>query len=669
MKVSLNWLTDYVDVAMPAAELAELLTAIGLSCEGVIASESDIVLDIDVTANRPDCLGHLGVAREIAAATGAEFRMPDIGELPASGKAGELTAVEVLAPEMCPRYTARIIRGVKIGPSPRWMVERLEAVGMRSVSNVVDVTNFVLMEFSQPLHSFDLDKLDGRRIVVRPARPGEVMVSIDGTTCRLDERMLVIADASRPVAVAGVMGGLDTEVSDGTVNLLIESAQFDPLTTRYTSRTLQLMSESNLRFERGIDPVLLDAASLRACQLIVATAGGELAEGVVDVWAAPWRAKRVTLRPARCEAVLGVGTPPARQVEILAGLGLRPTVKDGAIVCTIPSHRADLTREIDLVEEIARMGGYGRIPVSADVCHPVRGESREHRTKRLAGRAMTACGFDEAVCSTFVDAAQAEHFGAASPVGVDARVRKTNNKLRTTVLPSLLTACKTNQDAGNADASLFEIATVFAPVEGRSRPAEHVELGAVTVRDLRDLRGAVEALAGDLCPGATVSVEAADAPGFATGQAGALSIDGRSAGAIGVISPAVMDYYGLHAERPVAAATVRFDVLEELAGRARVYRPLAKFPPVRRDLSVVIAEDVTWGQLAAAIGETDQPQRVSAAYVTTYRGKQIPAGLKSVTFELTYRSAAETLRGEQVDALVAEVLSKMKARFSAELRA
>jgi phenylalanyl-tRNA synthetase beta chain len=252
---------------------------------------------------------------------------------------------------------------------------------------------------------------------------------------------------------------------------------------------------------------------------------------------------------------------------------------------------------------------------------------------------------------------------------VDARVRKTNNMLRPTVLPSLLAACKTNQDAGNAEVSLFEISTVFTPVEGESRPAEHGELGATTTRDLRELRGAIEALAAELCPGVTVSVAAAEAPGLAAGKTGTLRIDGNEVGAIGVVSPAVLDFYGLHPERPIAAATVRFDVLDELAGRARVYRPLAKFPPVNRDLSVVIAEEVTWGELAGAIDRTPQPQRVAVDYVTTYRGKQIPAGRKSVTFELTYRSTRETLRSEQVDALVGEVVSTLKRKFSAELRA
>jgi len=668
MKVSLNWLTEYVEISMPARQLADMLIAMGLNAEEVVETPTDVVLHVDVTTNRPDCLGHLGIAREIAAATGAEFRPPKIGRLPTSGKAGDLTAVEVLDAALCPRYTARVVRGVKVGPSPRWMVERLDVVGVRSINNVVDVTNFVLMEYSQPLHSFDYDKLAGHRIVVRRARPGEVLVSIDQTACRLDERMLVIADAEKAVAVAGVMGGLDSEVSDSTANVLIESAQFDPLTTRYTSRKLQLMSESNFRFERGVDPVRLDEASLRACQLIIELGGGELAEGVVDVWPKPWRARKVTLRPARCDAVLGVPTAPRRQFEILGRLGLQPAWQDDKIVCAIPSHRGDLEREIDLIEEIARLDGYDRIPVGTSVRHPVLGESPARRTFRLVGEAMTAAGFDEAVSSTFIDAEQAGHFGWPEPVTADARARKSNNALRPTIVPSLLAACKTNQDAGNSEVSLFEISAVFVPASGQPAPAEHTELAAVTTRELRDLRGAVEAVVERTDPRAALAVVQRDAPGFAPGQAGELVIAGQAAGVIGMVAPEVLDHYGLNADRPIAAAALRFEAVARLADKPRAYQPLAKFPPVKRDLSLVVDDELRWSDLAAAIDQVRQPMLVAVDYVTTYRGRQIPAGRKSVTVELTYRSDEGTLRGEQVDRQVEEVVSKLKESFAAELR-
>jgi phenylalanyl-tRNA synthetase beta chain len=674
VKISLNWLTDYVDASLPSGELAEVFKHIGLPVEETISTDTDIVLDLEVTSNRPDCLGHLGVARELAAATGRPFSPPRIGELPASGKASELTSVEVLAPELCPRYTARVIRGVKVGPSPAWMVERLEAVGMRSINNVVDATNYVLMEYSQPLHSFDYDKLEGRRIVVRRAAGGEMLVSIDGTKCELDETMLVIADARRPVAIAGVMGGLNTEVSESTVNVLIEAAQFDPLSVRRTSRKLQLMSDSNYRFERGVDPVAIDEASLRACQLIVASGGGGLAEGLVDVWAKPHVPAEVAMRPARCNSLLGIEIPAQRQERILAGLGLAPIRRGERLICTIPPYRADLSREIDLIEEVGRIHGYDKIPVGGQVTHPVVPDTLATRIRRLAGEALAMAGFDEAVTFSFVDAVEAELFGHASHVAIEKLTRKTNNVLRPTLLASLLSACKTNQDAGNDEVCLFEIAACFPAARGAGNggddkrlPDEYIELALASTDDLAELRGALETLVERLAPRASLTVCPQDHPHLAPGRAATVMLDGKPIGSIGQMSDPILHHYGL--ERQIAAAAVRFQPLVDAAQLVRVYEPLPRQPAVRRDLSIIVDEPVTWQQLSQAIAGIDQPLRQSLAYVTTYRGKPVPSCRKSVTVALEYRAADRTLRREEVDALVEEIIAAMRKDFSAELRA
>jgi len=667
VKISLNWLTDYVEVSLPTNELAEVFKHIGLPVEEVITTDADIVLDLEVTSNRPDCLGHLGVARELAAATGKTFRPPVIGELPAAGKAAELTAVEVLAPELCPRYTARVIRGVKVGPSPAWMVERLEAVGMRSINNVVDATNFVLMEYSQPLHSFDYDKLDGRRIVVRRAAGGETLVSIDETQCELDDSMLVIADARKPVAIAGVMGGLNTEVTGETVNVLIESAQFDPLSVRRTSRKLQLMSDSNYRFERGVDPVAIDEASLRACQLIIQSGGGTLAEGMVDVWAQPHRPRQVAMRPARCCKVLGIEIATDRQRQILAGLGLSPVASGETLTCTIPPYRADLTREIDLIEEVGRINGYDKIPVGRSVSHPVVSDTLETKIRRIAGETLAAAGFDEAVTFSFVDAVEAEILGHERHVAVDKLTRKTNNVLRPTLLPSLLTACKTNQDAGNDDVRLFEIAACFPAGAGEgSLPEEYVELAMVSTGELAELRGAMESLVERLAPQAALTVSPEDHPHLAAGRGGTVLLDGKWIGSMGLISEKIQHHYGL--EKPVVAAAVKFLPLIEAARLVRMYEPLPRFPAVRRDLSVIVDEPVTWKQISDAVCGIDQPLRQSLAYVRTYRGKPVATGRKSVTLTLEYRAADRTLRGEEVDSQVEQIVAALAKDFSAELR-
>jgi phenylalanyl-tRNA synthetase beta chain len=666
MKVSLNWLTDYVEIKLSAKELGELLTNIGLVCDGFNQTDTDIVFDLDVTANRPDWLGHLGIAREIAAVTGAAFRPPQPANLPAKGDVTKLTSVQVDAPDLCPRYTARLLRGIKIGPSPDWMVQRLEAVGLRGINNVVDATNYVLMEYSQPLHSFDFNKLGGRRIVVRRARPGEHLVSIDQTSCTLDESMLVIADAAKAVAIAGIMGGLDTEVTADTTDVLIESAQFDPMSIRKTSRRLRLMSESNYRFERGVDPVGLEEASRRACQLILELGGGELAGGIADAWATPYQPRQVTLRPRRCDALLGLAIPPDRQARHLQRLGLSPRIEGGEIVCTIPPFRQDVRREVDLIEEVARMEGYGRIPVGERISHAVRGEDVVQRVRRLAAKAMSAVGFDELATFTFVEAAEAALLGFDGPVCVDPAVRRTNNALRPTLLPSLLRACKLNQDVGTPLVDVYELASAFPPASSGDLPAEYTELAMATTRDLPELRGALEGLVAQLAPSVRLQIEPAQAAGFDPDATGRILLDGQDVGVLGRLAQAVQDYYGL--TRAVWGASLRFDELARRTEHLRLHSPLPRFPAIQRDLSVIVAEPVRWSRLRGVIEGVDQPLRAGLEYVTTYRGKPIPDGAKSVTVTLTYRSDAGTLRGQQVDEQVQQVLASLQQDLDATLR-
>jgi phenylalanyl-tRNA synthetase beta chain len=675
MLISLNWLTHYVDVNLPARELGELFTQIGLNLEGIEESDADIVLDLEVTSNRPDCLGHLGVARELAAVTGLSLRKPEIKTPPTSGRVEDFTSVDLLAPDLCPRYTARVIRNVTVGPSPAWLIERLEAVGLRSVNNVVDVTNFVLMEYSQPLHSFDYDKLAENRIVVRRATKGETIVCIDGTACTLDESMLVIADAEKPVAVAGVMGGRETEVGERTKNILMESARFAPLGIRRTSRTLQLTSESGYRFERGVDPEAVDEASRRACAMICELAGGQLADGMIDVWAEPHQAPTVTLRPDRTNRLLGIDLSRKEQFDILDKLGLRPAKGEGGIrnskqmdpiTCTIPSFRADLTREVDLIEEIARIHGYDKITPREEVSLRIKPLGKTERVRRATIETLVAAGFDETITFSFIDAGEGGHFGFEKTLRVDPTVRKTNNVLRPTLWPSLLRACKTNQDAGKASVRLFELAAAFPPSAAGSLPEEYTQLALAATEDLRTLRGALEAVVEKLAPDADLVVSPKPLAGLADNVAAEIRLDGQVIGQIGRASAAVLDAYRL--ERPVYLAAVRFDALLAAAQLTRTARPLAKFPPVRRDLSLILDEPVTWGQILQAVREVSQPLRTDEQYVTTYRGKPLPKGKKSVTLALEYRSEEGTLRGEQVDEQIAELVAALGKALSAEIR-
>lgn len=669
MKISLNWLTDYVDVSSYAAgELGEVFTRIGLCCESIEEIENDIVFDLEITSNRPDCLGHIGVAREIAATLSLELKLPDLDAIVSAGApVADLTSVEVECPDLCPRYTARVIRGVRIAPSPGWMVERLEAVGLRSINNIVDITNYVLMEYAQPLHAFDFNRLAGKRIIVRRARDGEQIVSIDGTQCTLTEDMVIIADAERPVAVAGVMGGIDTEVSDETTDVLIESAQFSPAAIRKMARMLSLMSESSYRFERGVDPLGVERASLRACGLILQLAGGQLANGVIDVWAEQYEPVEVSMRPARCRKLLGMDIPDHQQVEVLDRLGLSPRVRDEKIICSIPSWRRDLSREIDLIEEVARLVGYDKIPVGNEVVHPVLGIERDEWLRRQVYDVLRAGGFDEAITYGFIDDSEAALFGFRSGMHVDRRLRRTNNMLRPTLICSLLRACKINQDAGNPDVNLYELAAVFPPSgDEMELPDEHTRLAMVSSEDISRVRGIVDVVIGQVAFSSKVEVEPADVPGFSPGQAGRILLNGRDIGFIGSVASNVLDYYGL--ERPFAAASIDFNYLISHADPQRKYTPLARFPAIRRDLSLIVDEDIAWKQLVDAINSTGQEELESVEYVGTYRGKQIPKGKKSITLSLTYRSSEGTLRHERVDGMVKQVVDTLGKTLQVRLR-
>jgi phenylalanyl-tRNA synthetase beta chain len=667
MLISLNWLKEYVDVTLDLEDLSQLFMDIGLNVEGVDETGKDVIYDLEVTSNRPDCLGHLGVARELAAATGQMLRLPEIGSAAENGDSTEtLTAVAIDAPDLCPRYIARVIRNVRVGESPDWLKTRLEAIGLRSVNNIVDVTNYVLMEYSQPLHAFDYDKLGENRIVVRRAVTGEVLTSIDETKCKLDENMLVIADATKPVAIAGVMGGLESEVTEATTTILLEVARFDPLNIRKTSRKLGLMSDSNYRFERGIDPMAMADAAQRACDLIVSVAGGELAPGMVDACPAPAEPWPVTLRPERTDALLGMATPVERQMEILAALGLEPVNRDGAIECTIPTFRADLTREVDLIEEVARHVGFDNIPVNHKITHSVVAENLPRRARRTLAQAMMAAGFDEAITFTFVDADEAALFVPGEHLTVDATVRRSNNALRKTVLNSLLRAAKANQDVGETDINLHELAAVFVPHGTHALPEEHTELAMLTTESLRHLRGAVELVVGRLCPLTTLTVTPADSAGFEPGQAASILLDGEAIGTMGVVAKDVQHRYDL--ERPVAAARMDFSVMLAKAGQLRTYQPLPRFPAITRDLSLIVDEAITWQQLETLIAEIPQPLRQAVDYVTTYRGKPIEKGKKSMTLQVVYRSAEGTLRNEQIDPLIDDIVAKAGEKLQATLR-
>lgn len=671
MKISLDWLGEYLPGAereVGAERAGEALMNGGLPVETIERVGDDTMIDVEVTSNRADCLSHVGVGRELAALLGREFRgvAPKVKE--GGTASSSVTSVEDQAADLCPYYSARVIRGVKVGPSPAWMVKRLEAVGLRSINNVVDVTNYVLLELGQPLHAFDFDRLDGKRIVVRRALGGERMVAIDGKAYELKPDMLVIADAEHAVAIAGVMGGKATEVAGQTVNVLLESARFDPLAIRKTSRALALRSDSSYRFERGIDPTLAEQASVRAAQLITEIAGGEVMSGVVAAGEAAYRPKTLALRLSKIRSVLGIEVPPTEAVDALKRLGFAPALKGEAIECTVPSWRQDVSIEVDLVEEVARLIGYNRIPTKQTIEVTVTPPQEDLRAVDQVRASLVAAGYYEALTFSWVSDALREDFKPAEAKGLlraDESVRKDNAHLRPSIIPGLLEAVRRNESVGNVGARLFEVGSTFW-VDQKGNVDERRRVAVIGSADYREVRGAVEAVLESLDAARPVGVVPDQRAGYSAAACGRVEWGGRAIGYIGKVDRAVVEKLGLR-EAPVAAELE----LEPLIAGAQwlpQVRELGKFPAVKRDLSLVVSERVRYAEIAAIVRELKLAHLEGVEYVTTYRGKQIGEGNKSVTVELVFRSEAGTLTGEEVEGSVQRVVGAAKERVGATLR-
>lgn len=675
MLVSWDWLQQYVRLDMSVADLTDRLTMSGLNLEEHQPVGDDTVIDLEVTSNRPDCLGHLGVAREVAALYDRPLQLPAANPRTSATPLSAHAAVAVECPDLCPQYRARLIRGVRVAPSPDWMQRRLQALGVATINNVVDITNYVLLECAQPLHAFDFDKLHGGQINVRRARSGERLRAINQRDYVLTPEMCVIADADRAVAVAGVMGGLDTEISSSTKNVLIEAASFAPLAVRNTARKLDLHSPSSYRFERALDPRGPEWASRRCCELILELAGGELLDGVLAVGAPPpEHGPTVTLRFPRFRKVLGIDIPAVAAVRILEQLGLtlagHPT--DEKAVFVVPTYRRDLTREIDLIEEVARIYGYDKLP--ADVAVPLctSAKTRRDRLTERIGETLTAAGFYEAITPSFTSDVERRWFqprGEAPPLFVEHSSRKHENLLRQSLIPSLLQSRQANERYGNFRAQLFEIAKVFLAADPAQpeQAAEPWMLGLVTGRSFHDLKGVVEELVRRVNPRAQLTVRPSTVAQFTPGRGAELLLNGRFWGWLGELDRTVIDAADLRDAVCVAELDVEtLDAVADLIPRAQ---RLPEYPAMTRDLNFVLDEAVTWSSLEEAVRQSAGPLLESVTFGGQYRGKQIGEEKKSYLVTLTFRAPDRTLTGEEVDAAQKSVIAACAQSHGAILRA
>jgi phenylalanyl-tRNA synthetase beta chain len=670
MIVSWNWLTDYVRLDMPVEKLTDRLALTGLNHESTSDVGGDLAIDLEVTSNRSDCLGHLGVAREISVLFDRPLRVP-LANPPTTGAPVETrTAVAVEADDLCDRFTARVISGVKVGESPWWLRRRLETLGVRPISNIVDVTNYVMFECGQPLHAYDLDRLEERRLVVRKARPGEKLKAINGREYELEPSMLVIADAVRPVGLAGVMGGLDTEIGDGTTNVLIEAARFDAMSVRKTARALGLFSPSSFRFERPIDPEAAEWASRRCAELVLELAGGTLHPGVIDVGRPSPPREAVTLRHARIPRVLGIHVDRAEVRRVLSSLGLEVLAEsDESITVRPPSWRSDLDREVDLIEEVARIHGYEHIPDDRAVPITSTPRGRRERVESEIRNVLTALGLDEAATFSLVEdglAAPVEPGPASAPLRVDHSSRRRENALRQSLIPSLLAARRHNEAHGAADAQLFEIADVYIPREGHALPDEPPRLALAAGRDFRGLKGVVESLIARLHVAEPLSAYPVESSLFAAGRAAELRVGDVHLGYIGEIAADQLERFELRGA--CTAAELDLNVFLDKARTVPQARPLPSFPAVVRDLSLVVPRSLTWADLAAVVRESAGNSFRAIEYLDTFQGGNLADDQQSLHFGLTFRRDDRTLTGEEVDQALKRVVEACARKFDAKLR-
>jgi phenylalanyl-tRNA synthetase beta chain len=670
MIVSWNWLTDYVRLDMPAAVLAEGLTLSGLNHESTSEVEGDLAIDLEVTSNRSDCLGHIGVAREIGVVFKKPLRVPDT-QAASSGPSVESTAaITVDAADLCPRFTARVVSGVRVGESPWWLRKRLETIGVRPISNIVDVTNYVMYECGQPLHAYDLDRLAEHRLAVRRARPGETLTAINNRQYELDPEMLVIADASRPVGLAGVMGGLETEIGSGTANVLIEAAQFSPPSVRRTSRSLGLISPSSFRFERKLDPEITDWASRRCARLILDLAGGTLHPGVIDIGGPPPRRDPIILRVAQIERVLGIRIESDEVQEIVTALGMEWLGgTDRSVTVRPPSWRLDLEREIDLIEEVGRIHGYHHIPEDRPVRAASAPRDLQERVESEMRGLLTGLGLSEVVTFSLVDEALAQTVGRAPslpPLRIEHASRKREIALRQSLIPSLLAVRRHNETHGNPNAELFEIAHVYLPRADRPLPDEPTRLALVRGQDFRQTKGVLESVLERLHIASPLRAEPVEMPLFNHGRAAELLLGETHLGYMGEVDPELLAKHELRGE--CSAAEIDFAVLMQQTQLVPRYRPLPAFPSVVRDLSLVVRRSLRWDELRAAVVEAAGPTLAAVDYLDTFQGGNLREDEQSVHFSMTFRHRDRTLTGEEVDEVVGAVVEVCYSRLGASLR-
>jgi phenylalanyl-tRNA synthetase beta chain len=699
MLIQLDWLKDYVDWDVSSEELTEVLSMGGLEIESLEQIElSDgkrtEVMEVNVTPNRGYCLSYRGVAREVAALLGTTFKWTSSeeelkkawGQIPVTQK----IAVENREETLCPRYSAMVIENVTPGPSPKWLVDRLTAMGLRPINNIVDVTNYVMFEYGQPMHAFDRDLLAGFKIVIRHARKKEAFASLDGSRLVLGEDALVIADAEKPVALAGVMGGANSEVSLSTRTVVLESASFDPVSVRQASKKYGIRTDSSFRFERYVDISAVISAQSRAALLIQQLAGGEICRERVDLYPAPNVSLPIDLRVSRVNKVLGFSLSEQKIGEYLKRLGmqLETPKSSGVLKVKVPEFRPTLTREIDLIEEIVRLHGFGKVEMVHAVGEilPVK-VSKKKTAVKTARDTLCHLGFSEAVNYSFVGSDKAEIFKKAfcdseiDLIHLNNPLSNDWSTMRTSLIPGLLNNAAMNMSRGQSPVKIFELGDIYFKGEGDNRPVEKTSLTALVSGayepsvwkesgkgyDFFDLKGTLETVLAQLKLKAAFHPLEAEKPFLAPGKSADCWIGGKKVGYLGEVSEMIVKRWNFN--RPIVYVfEIDFGMaIESLPGRPR-FQPIAKFPETYRDISLLVDQTVASSEIYDLILETSAPLIRRVDLYDHFAGKKIEQGKKSLTFSLSFQSAEKTLTDEEVNPVFEKIVQTLSDKLGARLR-
>jgi len=680
MRFTYSWLKEYIDVKLKPKELAEKLTMAGLEIEAVSQADGEWVFEAEVTTNRPDWLNIIGIAREVAAITDEKMAATKAGQhsSASAGRAAQPKSaanciIQVLDKQSCPRYTGRIITGVKVAPSPEWLIKRLKSIGVRSVNNIVDITNFVLFETGQPLHAFDFDKLSGGRIIVRRAKGNEQIVTIDGVTRKLDLSMLVIADENAPVAIAGIMGGKGTEVTESTKTILLESAYFDPAITRKVSRCLGLGSDSSYRFERGVDLEGVKTASDRASALIVEIAGGLIGK-IANIGKKSITQANVLVNFQKVNDVLGTNVPTKEISRILKALGLKSgkTSKAGAVF-TIPSWRRDLKKEEDLIEEIIRIYGYDKICTDS-VFIPMQPD-----LARIISDTLVSFGLNEAITYSLVDKVLDDIFQPA-PLVAAIKIKNPLSSdfavLRRNIIAGILNAAKWNLNRNINDIKLFEIGPVYHSEKLDRQEENHIVIclsgtrrdnwqDGVNPVDFYYLKGITDSLFKKLGV-SNYDIKPGQSGIFQAEQSAEIMIKGEPAGFLGKVEKGLLKKIDI--DKDCFVCQINMDILVKHVELKKRFTALPKFPVVYRDISTLAKIETPLGDIVNMIKETAGDIIKEIKLFDVYKGEQIPKGHRSLIFRLTYQSFDKTLTDKEVEIIHSGIISALKEQLGVGTR-